>query len=63
MQELLSCSTFPIPPERLIEMTKDVVRAGEHQTQGQLEVVQSLWLAVWLRHTEEASMQGRFAGR
>jgi hypothetical protein len=28
LQELLSVSTFPIPPERLIEMAKDVLRAG-----------------------------------
>jgi hypothetical protein len=29
LQELLSRSTFPIPPERLVEMAKDVLRAGE----------------------------------
>ena len=30
-QELLSCSTFPIPPERLVEMAREVLRAGERQ--------------------------------
>eukprot|EP00879_Flechtneria_rotunda_P000206 GHRR01000279.1.p1 GENE.GHRR01000279.1~~GHRR01000279.1.p1 ORF type:complete len:362 (+),score=75.18 GHRR01000279.1:203-1288(+) len=30
-QELLHNSTFPIPPERLIELAKDVLRAGVHK--------------------------------
>lgn len=30
-EELLSHSTFPIPPERLVEMAKDVLRAGVHK--------------------------------
>jgi hypothetical protein len=32
LQELLSRSTFPIPPEQLIDMAKDVIRAGEGVT-------------------------------
>lgn len=30
-EELLSRSTFPIPPDRLVEMAKDVLRAGVHK--------------------------------
>lgn len=30
-EELLSMSTFPIPPEQLIQMAKDVLRSGVHK--------------------------------
>jgi hypothetical protein len=30
-EELLSYSTFPIPPQELVEMTKNVLRAGVHK--------------------------------